>query len=215
MTSANAAITPHAYTDFLRTALLGRVEVWHLRSLEHFTWDSVSGDQVDGMPSAGPMAALCGLTMELHHANYQIWHYEDYCRSGDPAQIVRCKPQIDLFNQRRNDLIEKVDAILIPLQAGNGIFNTETPGSVVDRASVLALKVYHWRELAESASLSRDSFRTKHFLAGQQFGFLIGQAGDLIHDMMLGRRQVKPFHQVKTYNSPESNPKHAARVSDA
>lgn len=51
---------------------------------------------------------------ELAVRNIRCWHLEDEVRRTDlpDAQIVKFKRQIDTTNQERNDLMDKVDAIL-------------------------------------------------------------------------------------------------------
>src|ERR1700749_1980558 len=54
---------------------------------------------------------LMALAMAQHRANFELWHEEDKARvPGVPdAEIVRVKHAIDVLNQRRNDLVEKMD----------------------------------------------------------------------------------------------------------
>src|ERR1700761_7695588 len=58
---------------------------------------------------------LMAIAMAQHRANFELWHEEDKARvPGVPdAEIVRVKRAIDTLNQRRNDLVEKMDLLLI------------------------------------------------------------------------------------------------------
>jgi len=49
------------------------------------------------------------LVASLCQANIDLWHEEDKARCQDDYQVARAKRNIDEFNQRRNDLIEKID----------------------------------------------------------------------------------------------------------
>ena len=50
----------------------------------------------------------------LAEKNLELWHLEDEARRRDvgDAYIGRIKRKIDLANQQRNDLIDKVDELL-------------------------------------------------------------------------------------------------------
>jgi hypothetical protein len=76
---------------------------------------------------------------------FDLWHEEDIARRDDlPAERIRmAKRTIDRINQRRNDFIELIDSelqdFLNPAQSGCPQ-HSETPGMIIDRLSILALK---------------------------------------------------------------------------
>lgn len=158
------------------------------------------------------------LAREQHRRNYLLWHEEDQARvpDADDARIAGVKRRIDALNQERNDLIECLDDCLERMLAEAGVrpandarWNTETPGSVVDRLSVLNLRLYHMREQAEREDASaahRRACREKLALLERQKEALVRALQELWDDLFAGRKQLKLYRQCKMYNDPSLNP---------
>ena len=156
---------------------------------------------------------LMALAMGQHRANFELWHEEDLARApGAPdAEIARVKRAIDVLNQRRNDLVEKMDVWLIERldQDTAAPLHSETPGLMVDRLSILALKIYHTREEAHRASATEEHrLRNARRLAllEEQRDDLVGCLDGLWAEVLNGTRRFKLYRQLKMYNDPELNP---------
>ena len=156
---------------------------------------------------------LMALAMAQHRANFELWHEEDKARVPGVAdgEIARVKRAIDVLNQRRNDLMEKMDMWLIDRLKQNPVapLHSETPGLMVDRLSILSLKIYHMREEAHRGSAT-ETHRLKNAerlaLLEEQRGDLAGCLDALWADVLKGTRRFKLYRQMKMYNDPELNP---------
>ena len=171
-----------------------------------------------GGNTAIPEKPLLALIGEEHRCNFELWHQEDKARApnSSAANIAAIKRAIDKLNQQRSDLIEKVDeTILNELQTRQAVppkgapWNSETPGSAIDRLSILSLKVYHMREETQRTDAPQahiQKCRDRLGLLKQQHADLVIALQNLIDDLFAGRKQMKIYRQCKMYNDPDTNP---------
>ena len=165
-----------------------------------------------------PYSGLLEVVCQQHAFNFQLWHQEDIARSpvADDPIIADVKRKIDKLNQQRNDWIEKVDDFLTQMlqdrnaQSVEGApINTETPGSVIDRLSILALRIYHMQEQLDrddADSQHRSKVSAKLELCKIQQAELSGALQKLLNDIASGEVRHRTYRQMKMYNDPSLNP---------
>ncbi len=161
---------------------------------------------------------LSGLIEKQHLQNFLLWHEEDKARNpkANNSLIADVKRNIDLLNQKRNDLIESIDSRICELLAEHEIImnqdspmNSETPGNIIDRCSIMALKIYHMSEQTERKSVSDQHIqlaKQKVLRLTEQRNDLFNCLFDLFENIKCGKRHFKIYHQFKMYNDPALNP---------
>lgn len=155
----------------------------------------------------------------LYHKNWidtVQWHLEDICR--DPkvsdADMAALKRRIDKSNQERTDKVEQLDDWIIDSfkhvqVASDAPLNTESPAWVIDRLSILALKIFHMREQVERQDVDQEHIqkcRNKLDVLLDQKIDLSQSFDDFMSDIANGRKRVKVYRQMKMYNDEKLNP---------
>ena len=144
------------------------------------------------------------------------WHYEDIIRDPniEPAAGMDMKRKIDKSNQNRTDVVEQLDDYYISLFnnvsiQSNAKLNTESPGWVVDRISILCLKIYHMQEQVDRTdtdSKHRQQCLNKLNILLEQKEDISKSFNDLLDEIQKGEKQIKVYRQMKMYNDDTLNP---------
>lgn len=167
-----------------------------------------------GARPAGGESVLRSLVEAQHRANFTIWVLEDEARRRDvgDAYVAGLKRAIDPWNQRRNDLMERIDEAVLAALSGAELsgaeLHSETAGMMVDRLSILALKIRNMESIAAAAEdhvLAREC-SVKAVILREQRQDLVGCLETLVEDFRAGRRCFKQYRQYKAYNDPDLNP---------
>lgn len=144
------------------------------------------------------------------------WHLEDIIRLPDIEAVegIKIKRRIDKSNQDRTDLVEKIDDYFLK-QFSSIVFkpgariNSETPAWLLDRMSILMLKIYHMKEQTTRTDASAEHIQK----CQMKLNVLMEQKTDmqlafdeLLEDISTGVRRFKVYRQMKMYNDESLNP---------
>lgn len=143
------------------------------------------------------------------------WHLEDIMRIPElePVIFIETKRRIDRMNQKRVDAVEKLDDIFLDyfqnyLEPAAPI-NSETPAWILDRLSILRLKIWHMREQTLRTDVPEehiDQCTVKLNVLTDQNEDLICCYDQLHAEILEGKRKFKLYRQMKMYNDKNLNP---------
>ena len=182
---------------------LNEVVQWHVKAPE---------------PDCVEASDFPNLVSMQHYVNFELWHQEDMARDPDApdSKIAAVKRAIDVLNQRRNDMIEQMDQYLLDALQSKNIkytadaeMNSETPGSIIDRLSINALKIYHMDEEIQRLDVTdehRKKCSGKLSVLQDQHNDLKKSLETLLADLSSVKKQLKVYQQMKMYNDENLNP---------
>ena len=169
----------------------------------------------DGAPAPAE-TPLWQAVAQNHWHNNRLWEQEDLARrrQAPDAEIAGNKRAIDSHNQQRNDAIERIDSLLLAALEGvrrapQARLNSETAGSMIDRLSIVSLKIKAMREQTLRTDVTREHIETcaaKLERLVEQRTDLAGCLDRLLEEAARGESYFKVYRQFKMYNDPALNP---------
>jgi len=151
-----------------------------------------------------------------HMHNFLLWHEEDKARRDDMGfeYVYHAKRSIDSENQMRNNAMESMDRVIYESLGGDSMgdeveCNSESPGFMIDRLSILALKKYHMAEQVERVDATdahRQQCQLKFEVIMKQQENLSKCLNDFLAAMQGGQRSFRVYYQFKMYNDASLNP---------
>lgn len=182
-------------------------------AITRFHDDAIAGKAASFPPE---LESVWAWVASNHAHNRQLWDEEDLARRKDvgDGDIARNKRAIDGLNQKRNDAVERIDEALLSLlqsvqRAPDAFLHSETAGAMIDRLSILSLKIFHM-----GLQLKRSDVDAAHVArCAERLGFLTQQREDLrfcfdrlLKNTVAGTMYFKIYRQYKMYNDPTLNP---------
>lgn len=143
------------------------------------------------------------------------WHHEDIIRIPDldTGTFIYTKRTIDRLNQQRVDLVEKLDdifwAYFSPVMDADAPINSETPAWILDRLSILCLKIWHMKEQTlrdDTDAAHLNSCKAKLAVLLDQLKDICLCYNQLHNEIIEGKRRFKLYRQMKMYNDASLNP---------
>jgi hypothetical protein len=200
--------------------MLSADAIVNLQDQRTHSWHHAPQDGNHGAPAgsdAAPEAEWLEAVARQHRANFDLWHIEDEARTpgASDAELAGVKRRVDRTNQLRNDLAEALDRFLLGWLEPQGLPNpkaelhSESPGLIIDRLSILSLKIYHTREEAERPDAPpghNARNRERLGILKEQRADLAGCLDALWQETLKGTRRFKLYRQLKMYNDPSLNP---------
>lgn len=174
-------------------------------------------DHVDApMKSPYPAGSFEHLLYSKNWIDTVQWHLEDIIRLPEinPVEALQIKRRIDKSNQDRTDMVEKMDDYFLDqfksvTPKPSAKINSETPAWLLDRMSILLLKIYHMKEQTERKDASAEHIakcKAKLDVLMEQRSDMQLAFDQLMEDIRTGDRKMKVYRQMKMYNDASLNP---------
>lgn len=188
------------------------INIFNESIIDYHICDSVDTEFTQKYPNE-PFKAL------LYQKNWidtVQWHYEDIVRDGkkSPEYLLEIKRKIDKSNQHRTDVVEQIDEYFFSKFSSIEVLkaakiNSETPAWLLDRISILALKIYHFNDQIQRQDIDEEQLKSvseKLYILKIQERDMLQCFDELMEDYKSGQKIMKLYKQMKMYNDPKLNP---------
>jgi Protein of unknown function (DUF4254) len=146
---------------------------------------------------------------ELYLSNAELWRLEDMAHQADlpPLEVAWIKRRIDQFNLQRSEARNATDEIIVrtlcvPSTCSNFRYPllTETPADLLDRLSIISLKLFHCEQASSSHVEKSPPIRLVTTVLREQAEFLCSSFDYLIDGLRQHEWRFYRVHQFKLYN---------------
>jgi hypothetical protein len=173
----------------------------------------------DGFPEEEPKlnkkSYFLTIALLIHYHNYYQWIREEKVRKIDNAleAIARLKWEIDRSNVIRSELIGDLDKFCISKlgiiernEFGNLMLNSETLGQMVDRCSIMILKIHFIKKCIKAPNLDgelRFNGQARLNILTKQIIYVSKCYDNFLMCLMDGNAYMYPYKQIKMYTSSD------------
>ncbi len=156
-----------------------------------------------GLPEK-ELRRLDDVLSRLHAVNSRLWQAEDRVRAAGLSadRVADFKREIDQLNAERNTLAERADEVLGALAgtvSAEAPLHTETLASVLDRLSVLTLRIWHSELASDREDLAKRRVPALH----RQRDELHAALDALTADVIAGARRLPAPARYKLYGADD------------
>jgi hypothetical protein len=154
------------------------------------------------------LAGIIDPILALHRSNAEQWDREDDARkdNADDAMVAAAKREIDQLNRARHAFIEAIDRAILgaidPCEAAPLV--TESPGTAIDRLSVLVIRLASTEARAASGTIDAGLYAERLPRLQGQLNALEGAIATLLNDLTKGTRRFIAHESLKLYG-PEGH----------
>lgn len=190
------------------------VDELHAADVARFHRDLLEYLKKDAAPPVMAPTALWRTIGDNHRCNIALWDEEDQARRRDvpDSAIANSKRLIDGYNQRRNDAVERIDELVLtalPKVPETARLHSETVGALIDRLSILSLKIFHmdWQTRRADVDADHRGMSAERLARLREQHVDLAQCLDeLVRGCHDGTLRFKVYRQFKMYNDPKFNP---------